>query len=40
MEIAVDEVLKEVKLSKNCKAPGLGAINNEILKCEGGKLVS
>ena len=38
MEIAVDEVLKEIKFSKNGKAPGTGAINTELLKHGGGKI--
>ena len=38
MEIKVEEVLKEIKLSKNGKAPGPGAINSELLKYGGEKI--
>ena len=40
MEVTVDEVLKEIKYSKNGKAPGPGAINSELLKYGGRKLIS
>ena len=38
MEIIVVEVLKEIKHSKNGKAPGTGAINSELLKYGGRKI--
>ena len=38
MEVTVDEVLKEIKYSKNDKAPGPGAINSELLKYGGRKI--
>ena len=40
MEITIDELLKEIKYNKTGKAPGPGAINSELLKYEGKKLIS
>ena len=38
MEVTIDEVLKEIKYSKNGKALGLDAINSELLKYGGRKI--